>query len=264
MLVRLNRVLRLPEYFKAGVSLLSNCQKCQRFSYPSLNGLPSTLSTLVDSRSYCSSRDGGITLPPLMRDGTTLMWPKFLVTLRSVFFAKFVIASQFDRDFDLNEFGEGAKQALHLISNKLAKGEFDDLEDLVAPSALQEIKINIANFSVAQREMLAVDKDDVFFAFPYEVGIIKSERKQQFDYIEGRPEPPQREVEIMVVFHTLRGMNKDREELQEMSLPGFLKDPATRGRIMICNYRFYRDFTEGKEPVWVVNLLNHFIPDQSP
>ena len=68
---------------------------------------------------------------------------------------------------------------MSFISEKLSKGEFDDLEDLVDADALAEIKKNMAGFSMAQRELLAVDPEDIFFSFPFEIGIIIPDKQPE-------------------------------------------------------------------------------------
>ena len=69
-----------------------------------------------------------------------------------------------------------------------------------------------------------------------------------------------RHVEITYVFHVLRGMHLDAEELREKSFKEFVDSDETKKRIMVCNYRFFRDFTEGSDPRWIVNMVNHFLP----
>jgi len=39
------------------------------------------------------------------------------------------------------------------------------------------------------------------------------------------------------------------------------KNDENKHRVMVCNYRFFRDFTEGcKDPTWIINMVNHFLP----
>ena len=48
--------------------------------------------------------------------------------------------------------------------------------------ALQEIKTNLCFFSSEQRKMLAVNAEDIFFAFPYKVGIIMNDNDRGVVY----------------------------------------------------------------------------------
>lgn len=58
------------------------------------------------------------------------------------------------------------------MSKKLASAEFDDLEGLVDPETLAEVQKRLLKFNVFQRELLKVEVDDIFFCFPYQIGII--------------------------------------------------------------------------------------------
>jgi len=189
-------------------------------------------------------------------------------------------------------------QAVSFISNKLSSGQYDDLEGIVDNNALQELKRSLADFSVFQKELLRVAADDVFFLFPYQIGIIIPDQPNDFGmrsfeplmklltainiyfilynailfsdndhYIEGdeRKKPPQvRHVEITVVCHVLRGLDEMRKTNQtgsNMNFQSFIEDETTKYNVMVCNYRFFRDFTEGtKDPSWIVNMVNQYLP----
>lgn len=58
------------------------------------------------------------------------------------------------------------------MSHELSRGNFQALEDVVTKPSLEEIKRNFANFSLKQRLDLAVEKEDIFFSFPYQIGMI--------------------------------------------------------------------------------------------
>jgi hypothetical protein len=197
-------------------------------------------------------------------EGEPLVWPKLINSLRNWFFINFVIRPYMDREFSIQEFEKGAREAVAVISTKLSKAEYEDLEDLIEPEAFAEIKRNLAKFNVAQRELLPVNVEDIYFQFPYEIGIILPDRPQEDEYGDGGSGPQVRQVEIMMVFHVMRGI------AAELSSPDFVNksprdflDPAdTQRRLMVCNYRFFRDFTEGKDPTWIVNLVNHFMPTE--
>lgn len=42
----------------------------------------------------------------------------------------------------------------------------------MSSEALSQIKENIEKLTTAQREMLAVNIEDIYFSFPYQIGII--------------------------------------------------------------------------------------------
>lgn len=61
---------------------------------------------------------------------------------------------------------------MSVVSNKLSEGKLDDLDGLVDPSALAQIKESLSKFTVFQQQLLRVAVEDIFFSFPYQVGII--------------------------------------------------------------------------------------------
>lgn len=71
------------------------------------------------------------------------------------------------------------------------------LEGLVDRAALADLKQSLAKMSVAERYDIQVEKEDVYFSFPYQVGVM-------FD--ESDDDSQKRFVEITMVFHVLRGL----------------------------------------------------------
>jgi len=169
----------------------------------------------------------------------------------------------------MHDFMQGALEAVTHVSAKLSNGEFEDLEGLVERDTLNELKQNISHFSVAQQELLRVSKEDVFFSFPYQVGVIIPDSPEGGGgerHVEGgSPQPPQkRYVEITVVFHVLRGMAEMQKNNERFTIGEFTKDEENKFRVMVCNYRFFRDFTAGvKDPTWIINMVNQFLPAES-
>lgn len=257
--------------FKRNMS--SRSRNCNGHSHSSLV-IPNNLKLLVRSISPAASRTGsqsqscgvhsrsddGPYLPPLMEmPFPPRTWPRFLYSIRNWFFIYFVIRPYMDKDFDIQEFNRGAKQAVEFVSEKLVSGEYDDLEGVVEPEALSQMKTAVASFTVFQRNLLKVAVDDIFFSFPYQIGIMIPEPVRQ----EGDKILPQtRHVEITVVFHILRGFAEQAKVRGDAkTFQDFIKADDTKYNVMICNYRFFKDFTEGaKNPTWIINLVNHFLP----
>uniref|UniRef100_A0A034WJJ5 Uncharacterized protein C2orf47-like protein, mitochondrial n=1 Tax=Bactrocera dorsalis TaxID=27457 RepID=A0A034WJJ5_BACDO len=137
-----------------------------------------------------------------------------------------------------------------IISRKLLNGEFDALNGFVSKEAINELKPTIQKLSVAQRKQLEINKTDIYFAFPYQVGIIFDEEQEKIQ---------KRWVEITMVFHVLRGLTEMRNRGEEIpwnmgSLPEY------QDKVFVCNYRFKKEFTNGNVSDWTVNALNHFKP----
>ncbi|MEE6490009.1 hypothetical protein FKM82_015762 [Ascaphus truei] len=96
--------------------------------------------------------------------------PNPLIWCRSrVYF--FLIRAYFDRDFSIEEFTEGAKQAFTLVSKLLSQCNFDALENLVTSEALQNIKEKCSLLSDNHRNALAAISDDIMYTTTGDVGI---------------------------------------------------------------------------------------------
>lgn len=72
----------------------------------------------------------------------------------------------------------------------------------------------------------------------------------------------ERFVEITVCFHVFEGLSEliEKEGFQ----PGPSSMQKHRDKIIICNYRFLREFTKNtQDGDWRVNLIHHFrlVPD---
>lgn len=59
-----------------------------------------------------------------------------------------------------------------VVSDALQRSDFKSLEGLVDKEAIASLKTAVSQLSVSQRQMLAVDKEDIFYAFPYQVGFV--------------------------------------------------------------------------------------------
>ncbi|XP_059620383.1 m-AAA protease-interacting protein 1, mitochondrial [Phlebotomus argentipes] len=188
-------------------------------------------------------------LPPLM-DFPELVWPTVFKSMKNWIMVNFIIRPYFDRDFSMPDFVQGAKHALHVVSGKLSEGDTVGLSDWVAQECVGELNNSLRGMSVAQRHEIRVIKEDVYFSFPYQVGVI-------FD--EGSSDAQKRWVEITMIFHALRGL-RDMQERGESPPINLGVMPEYRGRISICNYRFIKEFTKGSESDWTVNIVNHFKP----
>lgn len=134
----------------------------------------------------------------------------------------------------------------------MSSGDIKSLQGLVTNDVLPDLQRTISLMSLPQREQLAIEVEDIYFSFPYQIGVI-------FNDEEGKNQ--KRFVEITMVFHTLRGLAQMRSRGEEPPMNmGLL--PEYQKRISICNYRFVKEFTSGAESDWSVNLLNHFKPSE--
>lgn len=107
-------------------------------------------------------------LPPLM-SFEEVIWPSVIKSIRSFIFVHFIIRPYLDADFVVKEFTLGAKQAVQAISQKLASGDWDGLKDFITEDIVPELKENLGKMNFAQRSQVAIDKDDIYLTFPYQV-----------------------------------------------------------------------------------------------
>ena len=93
--------------------------------------------------------------------------------------AHLIVKPYFDNDFSIPEFVKGAKHALRMIANSLAKGDVDCLEGLVDKDALSEIRWNVSRCSSSQLSELAIhDPEEIYLSFPYKLGIIMNDTEK--------------------------------------------------------------------------------------
>lgn len=61
-----------------------------------------------------------------------------------------------------------------VVSDALQKSDFKALEGIVDKDAIASLKTAISKLSVSQRQLLGIQKEDIFYAFPYQVSYIIS------------------------------------------------------------------------------------------
>lgn len=189
-------------------------------------------------------------LPPLM-DFTEIVWPSLFKSIKNWILVTFIIRPYFDNNFQMQEFVAGSNQALEIISTCISTGtDIDSLQGLVSDEALEEIKQSVSAMNMKQRYEIECRKGDIYFSFPYQVGIM-------FD--ESNKEVQRRWVEITMVYHVLKGAKEmaDRNEQIPMNIG---LDPDYQEKFSICNYRFIKEFTQNQQTDWIVNKVNHFKP----
>ncbi|XP_076356606.1 uncharacterized protein LOC143249896 [Tachypleus tridentatus] len=178
-----------------------------------------------------------------LMDFPHVIWPSLFLSVKNWIQTKFIIQPYLDKQFNHKDFVVGAKQALSAVSTLLAVGDFGGLDGLVTQNAVAEIKKKYFTMNVQQRQELEVKLNDIYFCFPYQIGIMLEDGSQQ------------RFVEVTVVYHCLRDFDEIKKEDPSLQTINQYKD-----RIFVCNYRFIREYTKGIESEWIINRLNHFKP----
>jgi hypothetical protein len=156
-------------------------------------------------------------------------------------------------------------QAIEHVSKCLSKNDLDSLEGLVSSEAVVEVKSSLSRFSVQQLSDLAIDKRDIYFSFPYEVGVmfddedgkLCSNRKYQ-TYQTYFIASQKRYVEITMVYFLMKGLAD--YQTRHGHLPDFaeMRSEENQDKFFVLNYRFIREFTKGVSPDWTINMLNHY------
>ncbi|XP_054289964.1 m-AAA protease-interacting protein 1, mitochondrial-like [Macrosteles quadrilineatus] len=204
----------------------------------------------VNNRSYCSKRERE--LPKIMQF-PQVVWPSVFKTIRNWVLSNFIIMRYFDSDFSLPNFVNGSKQAVEIVSGFIAKGDVDSLVGLVTPEVITQVRETMQTLSLKERQEFAIRQDDIFFCFPYEVGVMFPNE----DKNEG--ENQSRFVEITMCYHALLGLRELRESGTEIPI-NIGVQPEFSDKIFVLNYRFIREFTKGVQDDWTINAINHFKP----
>ncbi|KAJ8320848.1 hypothetical protein KUTeg_002435 [Tegillarca granosa] len=184
-----------------------NFARCKRIRYP-LNSSCMSKTTVTNeisenrkfstsSKLLCDSEDGN----NRMLKSVKLMDTNFYVfpgpfKLYRAFYSQMYIKLFYNNSFSIREVVKGATQALLYISDLLSKGEFEPLEQLIEPKALEEIKSNYSKLSMKQRDFLRVKQGDLFRKFLYDLKLRK-------DWKTGKVY-----ADALVVFHGFHGFSE--------------------------------------------------------
>lgn len=63
-------------------------------------------------------------------------------------------------------------QAAELVSGLISKGELDSLSGLVTTDVIQQVRESLETFTLKQRQQFSIRSEDIYFCFPYEVGVM--------------------------------------------------------------------------------------------
>lgn len=134
------------------------------------------------------------------------------------------------------------------MSKLLAAADFKSLKDLVDDDTIDKMRHIVGNMSSDQRQLLAINGEEIFWIFPYEIQFIT---QQSAD--DGRT---RFFVEIMVVasIHALEDIEQF-ENRKNSQIFGDAKKLLSKCRI--ANYRFVKEFTKGVEDEWTINYICH-------
>ncbi|XP_075036200.1 m-AAA protease-interacting protein 1, mitochondrial [Mixophyes fleayi] len=159
----------------------------------------------------------------------------------------FLIRAYFDRDFSIEEFTEGAKQAFTFVSRMLSQCKFDALENLVASEILKDLQEKCSVLSDNYRYALAAKSDEIMYTFPGDVAIYYDDNGRKF-------------VRILMRFWYLTCANISEEELEGTKVFQVVMgnpDVKDTKRMLTANYEFRREFTQGVKPDWIITRIEY-------
>lgn len=76
-----------------------------------------------------------------------------------------------DKRFDEKEFIDGATKAIEIVTNRLARRNFIELEELITPETLDNLLRKISPMSDKERSGIAIDVADVSKAYIYRINV---------------------------------------------------------------------------------------------
>ncbi|XP_044158946.1 m-AAA protease-interacting protein 1, mitochondrial isoform X2 [Bufo gargarizans] len=142
----------------------------------------------------------------------------------------FIIRTYLDRDFSVEEFTDGAKQAFSFVSRLLSQCKFEALENLVASEILKDLKEKCSVLTDTYRNALAAESDEIMYSFPGDVAIYYDD-----------DDIPDEELEGTKLFQVVMGNENVKDQK----------------RILTANYEFRREFTKGVKPDWIITRIEH-------
>jgi len=138
---------------------------------------------------------------------------------------------KWDPNFSLDEFVGGTKQAIGIITDLVAKGDFKRLEGLLTKEAIENLKTISSRWDYQTLQTFVVGSGSRLAAAPKQIVLRMSRDK--------------RVCAIDVLFVTLKRASLVKQEDKT-------KLRAVLVEIMV---RFFRDYSEGAPPEWTVMKL---------
>ncbi|XP_070789377.1 m-AAA protease-interacting protein 1, mitochondrial [Pituophis catenifer annectens] len=159
----------------------------------------------------------------------------------------FLIRTYFDRDFSVQEFMQGAKHAFTVVSRLISQCKYDVLEELVSKEMIQVLREKLSSLSENHRKALAAEMDEIMFTATGDVGIYYDDSGRKF-------------VSILMSFWYLSSADipdktPDGAKVFQIALSG--ENTPKRRHLLLANYEFRREFTQGVKPDWMITWIEH-------
>ncbi|KAM3854031.1 m-AAA protease-interacting protein 1, mitochondrial [Vipera latastei] len=159
----------------------------------------------------------------------------------------FLIRTYFDRDFSIQEFMQGAKHAFTVVSRLISQCKYDVLEELVSKEMIQVLKEKLSSLSENHKKALAAEMDEIMFTAAGDVGIYYDDSGRKF-------------VSILMSFWYLSSAvipdkTPEGAKVFQIALRG--ESTPKRRHLLLANYEFRREFTQGVKPDWMITWIEH-------
>ncbi|XP_028291746.1 m-AAA protease-interacting protein 1, mitochondrial [Gouania willdenowi] len=173
--------------------------------------------------------------------------PHPLMWVRTQFYY-FLIRTYFDKEFSIEEFTEGAKQAFSHVSRLLSQCQFEALEGLVAKDLIGRLKEKCNSLPLSYSTALSAESDDIMYTSSEDVGIFYDDNGRKFVSILMRfwyltsAQLPDDNIEGARIFKVAIGEGAGEAETKKM---------------LSALYEFQREFTKGVPPDWTITRIEH-------
>ncbi|XP_040003462.1 m-AAA protease-interacting protein 1, mitochondrial isoform X1 [Xiphias gladius] len=159
----------------------------------------------------------------------------------------FLIRAYFDKEFSIEEFTEGAKQAFSRVSRLLSQCQFEALEGLVAKDLIGKLEEKCNLLPLSYKKALSADPDEIMYTTPGDVGIYYDDNGRKF-------------VSILMRFWYLTSAHLPDDTMEgsrifQVAIGG--EGEAETKRLLTANYEFQREFTKGVPPDWTITRIEH-------
>ncbi|XP_062259056.1 m-AAA protease-interacting protein 1, mitochondrial [Platichthys flesus] len=193
-------------------------------------------------RAYSSDRGGDRQNQKVVVVGI----PNPLIWLRTRVYY-FLIRAYFDKEFRIEEFTEGAKQAFSHVSRLLSRCQFEALEGLVAEDLIGKLKEKCSLLPLSSQKALSAGPDQIMYTTPGDVGIHYDDNGRKF-------------VSILMRFWYLTSAQLPEDTMEgarifQVSIGG--EGEAETKRLLTAIYEFQREFTKGVPPDWTITRIEH-------
>ncbi|KAL6438086.1 hypothetical protein ACFW04_004375 [Cataglyphis niger] len=198
------------------------------------NLLSTSLPNFASCRIY--STESEVSLPMLV-EGAPVHIPSLLTPLKLLYLSIFRITPYIDEEFNVDEFLKGAKHATVVISKALTNKDYESLQELVTEDLIEILKAKIETLSPHQRQLIAVDEDDMLFYMLSDIEATVGEEHS---------------IKITIICHYIQGLAEKKNKM----MTGMID--FTIAKHLICNYTFTRKYVNNIGGPWIATFVNHY------